>query len=144
MIAESSAQEASRAAEDKATWKPIKDELLLGETIPPEIELAGGDTIQEESELPGTTHPKRGAGWWGRGPPIRAWRKSVERDFADGARLCSPVRWPIARRRLPNDRLVVRIRETIVPAFEQALKKLKIDAMPLDPKLFLLCLCWAE
>ena len=110
MILELTVKEASKAAEDKATWKHIKDELLLGELKPPEIVLAGGDTTDEEVELPGVKRPKRGAAWWGRGPPIRAWRKSVERDFADGAGLCSPGRWPVDRRRLPNDGLVKRIR----------------------------------
>ena len=36
--------------------------------------------------------PSRGAGWWGRGPPIKVLQGSRVRDMVDGAGFCSPGR----------------------------------------------------
>ena len=46
--------------------------------------------------------PDKGAGWWGRGALIRVQQSYRARDSVDGAGLCSPGRWPSARRRLPD------------------------------------------
>ena len=46
--------------------------------------------------------PSRGAGWWGRGPPIKVLQGSRVRDMVDGAGLCSPGRWKPGARRLPD------------------------------------------
>ena len=46
--------------------------------------------------------PSRGAGWWGRGPPVRVLQGSRVRDKVDGAGLCSPGRWKPGARRLPE------------------------------------------
>ena len=124
--------------EAKATDKPIKDELELGPLNPPSFDLAGGVTTDEESELPGTKRPRKGAGWWGQGQPIRTWRKSVQRDFADGAGLCSPGRWPVAQRKLPDGHAVKRLRKVIRDGFERSLKRLSIEGKRMDPKTFLM------
>ena len=34
------------------------------------IDWANADTTDEMTELSGTVRPRKGAGWWGRGPPI--------------------------------------------------------------------------
>ena len=34
------------------------------------VDWANADTTDEETELPGTVRPRKGDGWWGRGPPI--------------------------------------------------------------------------
>ena len=72
-------------------------------------------TTDEESEHPGTIRPKKGAGWWGYGPPIRPLEKGIPRDFVDGGGLC----WPIDRRRIPEDYTAKRLQKTI---FDRLLK----------------------
>ena len=94
-------RQASQEVEARGTFKPIKDELELGPMKPEKFDKAGDVTTDEETELPGTRRPRKGEGWWGYGHPIRAWKKSVQRDFVDGAGLCSPGRWPVQQRRLP-------------------------------------------
>ena len=68
-------------------------------------------TTDEEPEIPGLKRPKLGAGWWGRGPPLRPQRKGLVKTFYDGAGLPSPGRWPIKQRRLPDDTLANEIRD---------------------------------
>ena len=55
-------------------------------------------TIDEEN---GQQKPKRGAGWWGHGCPLRTGRGSRHREINDGGGLCSPGRWAPSRRKLP-------------------------------------------
>ena len=60
------------------------DELLKPspqETVP--------DTSDEERELGGRPRPRRGAGWWGIGPPVATSRKGLNRPFVDGGGICS-------------------------------------------------------
>ena len=82
---------------------PIKDELDVGPYEPEYREVEAELTSEEELEHPGARRPQKGSGWWGRGPPLRPLRKGVPRDFIDGGGLCSPGRWAIASRVLPND-----------------------------------------
>ena len=67
-------------------------------------------TSDEERELEGRPRPPKGAGWWGIGRPLETRRKGLARPVVDGGGLCSPGRWPLARRRLPNGPLLTAIR----------------------------------
>ena len=73
IISEAKVTEASREVERRLTHKPIKDELELGPLRPESFDVKSELTSDEESELPGTKRPRKGAGWWGQGHPIRAW-----------------------------------------------------------------------
>ena len=119
---------------DEATLKldrigalaPIMDELKLGDAEPLERPIETDLTSDEESELPGTARPRKGAGWWGRGPPLRPMRKGIPRDFVDGAGLCSPGRWPIDRRILPEDFTSKRLRRIIHEGLVTAIERMRI------------------
>ena len=52
-------------------------------------------TTDEEQDLPGIMGPRKGNGWWGRGPPLSAYRKGVDREINDGAGFPSPGRWRV-------------------------------------------------
>ena len=103
----------TRELEEIGTGRPIKDELELGAFAPEAHPIAGEVTTDEETELPGTMRPPKRSGWWGRGPPLRPHRKGVPRDFVDGAGLCSPGRWEVDKRVLPDDHLHRRLRKIV-------------------------------
>ena len=48
------------------------------------------------------TQPEVGAGWPGRGAPIKVHQGHRIRDLEDGAGRCSPSRWNRHKRRLPD------------------------------------------
>ena len=75
--------------------------------------LDNEQTSEEEEQLPGTKRPKKGAGWWGKGPALQTSKKGLSRDFVDWAGYPSPGRWPLAQRRLPNDELANKIRKIV-------------------------------
>ena len=91
-------------------------------------------TTDEEKELGVIRRSNRGEGWWGQGPPIKASKQSVLRDFIDGAGLCSPGRWPIRRRRLPDGHLVRRFRKILFDGFLKASGKVELDGKKLGLK----------
>ena len=93
----------------------------LGGGFPPVFTVAGGLPISGVSRLgiqdptadwppilvsdswaAGALQPTKGAGWWGKGLPIRATHGHQKRDLEDGAGICSPGRWSPKRRRLPD------------------------------------------
>ena len=78
------------------------------------LEEADRVTSDEEKEAGGIPRPKRGAGWWGHGPPLRPRRKGVHRDFVDGGGLASPGRWPPDRRRLPEGKVIGRLQDCLL------------------------------
>ena len=80
---------------------------------PGRFDWAQADTSDEENKLGGIRRPKRGEGWWGRGPPIAIHHKGEPRPITDGAGLPSPGRWPIQRRILPDDSVVNKLREIV-------------------------------
>ena len=126
--------------EEKGHLLPIKDELDVGSYKPEEFDVPAEVTSDEESELGNLARPRKGAGWWGQGPPINASKKSVLRDFVDGGGLCSPGRWPMDRRRLPNGYLVKRLRTIILDGFRKAADNLKKDGKVMDLKKLLVVL----
>ena len=86
----------------------------------------GTVTSDEEAELPGTRRPKKGEGWWGHGHTMLSLRKGIPKPFCDGAGLCSPGRWPIQRRRLPDNDIAIELQQILLKAlfeFESDLKK---------------------
>ena len=71
-----------------------------------DVLIAEAGRLEREEETSsedefGVRKPPRGAGWWGRGAPVLVYRGTVSRSMQDGGGLCSPGRWPPARRRLP-------------------------------------------
>ena len=68
--------------------------------------LAGNADVVNEAtsseEEDGSSRPKYGAGWWGRGATVRAQKRAQLVPAHDGWGLCSPGRWPPARRLLPQ------------------------------------------
>ena len=85
---------------------------------------ANADTTDEETELPGTCRPKRGDGWWGYGPPLYIHHKGEPRPITDGAGLPSPGRWPVKRRRLPDDETARSIRTITRECLDLVIKPL--------------------
>ena len=61
----------------------------------------GAEDDATSGEENGQQKPKRGAGWWGHGPPLCTGRGSRHREINDGGELCSPGRWAPSRRKLP-------------------------------------------
>ena len=76
-------------------------------------DVAEALTSDEERELPGQTRPKRGAGWWGSGRPMRTHRKGLAGDLVDGSGLPSPGRWKVSDRNLPDDEVARELREVL-------------------------------
>ena len=81
---------------------------------PEAVELPGEISSEEESELPGQKRPPKGTGWWGTGPPLSPAKKGMLRNFVDGAGLCSPCRWAINSRVLPDDFVAKRLRKILL------------------------------
>ena len=78
------------------------------------------ETSEEENELPGQKRAPYGSGWWGRGSPLMTSRKGCAVPLMDGGGLCSPRRWPIKQRILPNSRAVALSREVFWAGFLQS------------------------
>ena len=101
-------EQASRDMDDKGVNRPLREGIDIDPEMPrlcdeesededpkataKQVE-AGDITSDDEVELPGIQRPKRGAGWWGRGPTLRPHRKGIVKTFVDGAGLPSPGRW---------------------------------------------------
>ena len=85
--------------------------------LPAKSSWAEHDTTDEETELGGARRAKRGDGWWGRGQPLGTLRKGVHGPVVDGGGLCSPGRWPIRRRVLPDTPIVRDLREVLWQGF---------------------------
>ena len=113
VISAETIRKATDEIEAKSSKRPIKDGIDIGPDEPAEFEVPNELTTDEETEHPGTISPKKGAGWWGFGPPIRPLKKGIPRDSVDGGGLCSPGRWPIDRRRVPEDFTAERLQKTI-------------------------------
>ena len=68
--------------------------------------------------------PSRGAGWWGRAPPLQVHHNYRARDLVDGGGLCSPGRWDPQMRMLPElddvGRLLVEAMQVDMEVFEKA------------------------
>ena len=123
-------QEATRREKETEEFEASVSDRPVMEGIdhlfPKKKEEAEQVTSDEERELPGQKRPSRGKGWWGRGPPLQANRKGGKVPVIDGGGLCSPGRWPIDRRQLPDSDVVNLIREAIwgcfvrcVPSFDK-------------------------
>ena len=82
------------------------------------------NTTDEETELGGVRRPKRGEGHWGSGPPMKVSRKGAQRDFIDGAGLCSPGRWPKSRRRIPRGGIAQRLQDILLAGLQRCEKDL--------------------
>ena len=119
---------------------PIKDELGLGPYEPPTQELEGEITTDEETELPGTRRPRKGEGWWGRGPPVRPIRKGIPRESVDGGGLCSPGRWPIDKRILPDDYTSKHLQKALTDSLQEALALIKKSDPTMNIKTLQICL----
>jgi hypothetical protein len=96
---------------DRPVMEGIDHLLPKGAT---EAEL---DTSDEERERPGWRRLPYGSGWWGRGSPLMANKKGGKVPIVDGGGLCSPGRWPIKQRVLPDGKAVAMVREIIWEGF---------------------------
>ena len=85
---------------------------------------SGDETTDCEKELGDIPRPRRGAGHWGRGPPLHVARKGIHRDMVDGVGLCSPGRWPKARRNLPQDGIASVLRDVLLNGLKRCEKQL--------------------
>ena len=92
ILTEAEISRASQEVDVSGIHAPTTDELDIGPYAPTAHDVAGEITTDEETELPGTTRPRKGAGRWGRGAPLRPIGKGIPRDFVDGGGLCSPGR----------------------------------------------------
>mgnify|MGYP003333509867 CR=1 FL=1 len=124
IITEDKISEESDRLNDIGVNRPIKDELEV--KAPKDIVEEGEPTSDEEPEADNMRRPKKGEGWWGVGHTMLALRKGIPKPFVDGAGLCSPGRWPVTRRRLPNDAVAMELQQTTLKAlleFEEGLRK---------------------
>ena len=83
LITEAQVLRATAGMNAKGVDLPIKDGLDLVDPENLEHDMPGDITSDEESELPGTACPRKGAGWWGQGPSLKATRKGIPRDVVD-------------------------------------------------------------
>ena len=124
----------SEEMDSRGAHAPIKDEIAMGPTKPDENDLDHDATTDEESELPGTRRPPKGSGWWGRGPPLRPNRKGVPREFVEGGGLCSPGRWPVSQRALPDESVARELRRIIEHGLREALSRIEQVDPQMDDK----------
>ena len=94
--------------------------------------MADEVTSEDEPELMNVRRPKRGEGWWGLGPSLLPLRKGVPRPFTDGAGLCSPGRWPFARRRLPSSDLALKLQDIVYQGLVSFERRIKMEKKPRD------------
>ena len=92
-----------------------EDKFLAGNASGSEEETAQSEELfraaamrqpVEEPESQSEDEPgqaPRGSGWRGTGPPLTTGSGSATRELHDGAGLCSPGRWPLDKRRLPDN-----------------------------------------
>ena len=85
----------------------------LDDLLAPAPKESVADTTDDERELVGRPRPPRGSGWWGTGRPVETLRKGIARPIVDGGGLCSPGRWPLHRRNLPQSPLVAELRNIL-------------------------------
>ena len=71
MVSDARVAEETVLLDDTVAGRPIKDELELGPLKPEKFDQPGEVASDEESELPGTVRPRKGAGWYGRGTTVR-------------------------------------------------------------------------
>ena len=120
--------------DDLGINRPIKDELEVPPFDPQGPEIDQSATTDEETELNGMRRPKRGEGWWGYGPTLLPLRKGVPKPFTDGAGLCSPGRWPVSRRKLPDNELAQKLRATVLDGLKACEKSWRSGSKPKDLK----------
>ena len=102
--AEDAARDDAEESEDSQEQDPCLPELPLGDegaskSLCHELDPTSG----EDSD--GEPIPPCGAGWWGKGLPMML-NVGANKDpspMEDGGGLCSPGRWKIAQRRLPEE-----------------------------------------
>ena len=126
VITESDIATATAEADARGVDLPVKDGLLIDDN-PKAWEKVGDPddaTTDGETELGGIARAKRGDGWWGRGPGLRARRKGIHIDAIDGAGLPSPGRWAPKDRNLPDNELAREIRQIIGKALHRSEKSL--------------------
>ena len=135
LVSQEEIDRATRLMDSKGVDRPIREGL--DKTVVPDLSEdehaqgpsatsanTGDSTSEEERELPGTVRPKKGAGWWGRGPPLRPQRKGLEKVFVDGAGFPSPGRWKPDQRKLPNDSIAKELRSIFEAGLKEAIPKL--------------------
>lgn len=140
LLTESEVKHETDRLEKDFVHRPIKDELILGPTEPESGPLEADITSEEESEMLGQKRPLKGAGWWGIGPPLRPTKKGATREFVDGAGMCSPGRWAVKNRRLPDDFASKRIRHIFREGLKKCEAKLESTKPPMDLKKLLVSL----
>ena len=100
----------AEAAKATATLDDLMDTKLISEGLDglqgPVMDIDATATSDEERELGGRPRPPKGSGCWGIGRTLETRRKGLARPVVDGGGLCSPGRWPLARRRLPSGALL--------------------------------------
>ena len=124
-VSEEERRRAESEIDEVGAYGPIKDGLthIANELLSSDDDgdqkttqakdVAEVPTSDEERELPGQTRPKRGAGWWGSGRPMRTHRKGLAGDLVDGSGLPSPGRWKVSDRNLPDDEVARELREVL-------------------------------
>ena len=127
---------ASKLMDSKGIDLPIMEGIDMGDGPPrlvgdsdsedeePGAGTQNDDTSDEEAELPGTTRPKRGAGWWGRGPTLRPHRKGIAKTFIDGAGFPSPGRWNPKQRNLPEDGTAEKLKSIFKRGLQDSVEQL--------------------
>ena len=87
---------------------------------------------EDETELPGTRRPRKGEGWCGVGPTLMPLRKGVPKPFVDGAGHCSPGRWPIGRRRIPENDIASKLQGIVEKALIEFERGMRAQSPPRD------------
>ena len=83
------------------------EELFRAAALRQPVEEPESQSEEEAGQEP------RGAGWRGEGDPLMVGSSPVKRELHDGAGLCSPGRWPIERRNLPESPLLCNFRRLL-------------------------------
>ena len=146
MVSEARLAEEIVLLDDIGIGTPIKDELELGRLTPEKFEQPGEVTFDEAPELSGTERPRKGAGWYGRGPTLKPHQKGVARDFVDGAGLCSSGRCEVCQRRLPDDHAAGRLQKALIDGLLKCEKSLQMvdKAMDLNKLLLTMLEGWPK
>ena len=128
----------SARLEEIGIGRPLKDELEIKEFEPKAKEVEGDITTEDETELDHVKRPKKGAGWVGVGPTLHPLRKGIPKPFVDGAGHCSPGRWPVARRNLPDNEIAKELRNIVLAALKKFEASLATSKPPMDFKRLLM------
>jgi hypothetical protein len=88
----------------------------ISQTVPDDS-ATDVDTADEDAE--GNAVPRRGEGHWGAGAPLTTSTAGRVRDFEDGCGICSPGRWPPARRAEQKSEAVTKIREALTGCLQK-------------------------